>query len=175
MQGIIINFTAQEIDKVYALAKARYESNRKAKNPVIKMTEHLSDLPYFGDVVGLLGELAVAKHFNLESSTKFLYNQAEFTRIKHSVNDVGGFEVRASHYRTGCLVIHPKDLERNYQTPFIFVSVDLNRRRARIVGWITPEEAELKGEWREYFTRDLYVKQEFLKNLKDLKKYRTPA
>jgi hypothetical protein len=168
LKGTYINFTEAEVNKARAIAKARFESNRKANSPHLKMTEHLSALPYFGDIVGLLGELAVAKHLNLESSTKFLYGQQEFSKIKHTICDVGSLEVRASHYKTGCLIIHPKDLKNKYNTPFVFVSVDLTRNRACIVGWLTPKEAEAVGEWREYFTTDLYVKQELLRPLEKL-------
>lgn len=136
-------FSEEAFKECEEVAKQRYAANRGANNPTIKM--HSSDVPHHADLVGALAEYAVADYFGVCWEGR-LFTQRAFSRIKRSINDVQGLEVRASKWPNPHLVLHDEDLEFNPNTPYILVSVP-GSYCANIIGFTTPEQGCKEQYW----------------------------
>ncbi len=168
-----IYITETEVKKAVDLAKARYNSNRKANNPKIEMYD--SKVPYYGDVIGMLGEIAVAKYLGVDiENHDFVYEQSEFSKIKEDINDVLDYEVRSTHYSTGKLIIKDKDLKANANTPFILSRVEMDLEcgdaKVTLVGWYYAKDA-INPDWEKtVYTTAYYVPNDKLHPLDSLPK-----
>lgn len=87
-------------------------------------------------IEGCAGELALAKHLNR-------YWNGAFGDL--DVADVGQrWQVRATHYATGHLLLHEPD---NNDHPFVLAIVNLPY--VRLAGWILARDGKQKHFWKE--------------------------
>jgi len=94
------------------------------------------------EVMGAIGEAAFAKaHGVWWSGTP---GQLE------TEGDVGGHEVRTTHHKNGCLVMHDSDIKEKPDKQFYLVIVDRDEFPSiRIVGWVYGKEAGRQEYWNE--------------------------
>lgn len=98
--------------------------------------------PPDASLTGYLAELAVAQYLDVP------WDPPIGTTDKHS-GDVGGFQVRATKYRTGCLVVRPQDPPGH-----VYILVTGEPPDLAIVGWATGWEARRLGKWEARNGRD---------------------
>lgn len=161
--------TKKDLETINLLAHARFYSNRKAANPSIAM--HESSCPYYSDIIGLCGEWAVAIILGIDpSSVQYVYEQDEFTKVKHTINDIEHVEVRATHYRSGHLIIKDKDIKEKPNTPFILCIVTLkeNSCQVEIKGWQTAINCAKPEFSKTYYTTAYHAPQHFLQSMDSL-------
>jgi hypothetical protein len=105
------------------------------------------------DIIGAIGELALAKHLNV-------YWAGSVGNWK--ARDVAGFQVRASDLYSPSLILHDEDKDTD-----IFVCVGIDGTMATILGAIQGLEGKLPKWWRSdldrpaYFVRQLRAFEEF--------------
>jgi len=145
-------FSAKDVEQLSKLAKQRYDSNRKAKNPNNIMSnsqEYDSDLVsnhLKNELCGLIAEFTTAKLFNLEFKNGFI-PQTEFRKIKNNIKDVGEFEIRSSFHKTPALILHKKDIKKGEDTKFILAKVNFDEHTCELMGWITVAEGTQDKFW----------------------------
>jgi hypothetical protein len=167
----VIEFSTSEFESILDVAKGRWANNRASNNPVGRSPVD-GTLPYKDDIVGAIGEFAVAKYLGI-TDNKFVYDQEEFREVKNKINDIGKYEVRSTDYHSGGLAIYPKDVNKLPDTKYILCIVQFNihtkKAVARLMGYITPREAaqDVKS-LKSYFKFGYLVSQKDLKPLKSL-------
>jgi hypothetical protein len=161
-----------EISLVRKYARERYRSNRKAKNPTQKMIESPCD--YHSDIIGLIGEFAVAKYFDIPlDEIQWVYDQDEFSHNKHNIFDIAQCEVRSTpHDVTGRLNCKHSDLRHKTNTPFILVRVTYNPINfiaiGNVIGWAYPTEVVTPENEKTYHTTSYYLPNHLLNPLETL-------
>jgi hypothetical protein len=86
--------------------------------------------------VGMLGEFAVAKHFNIPPDTS--------ANGDYRNKDVGGiYQVRTTEFHSGKLIIHNADADCDV---FILV-IKMSDNRYRLAGWLYGKEAKQNKYW----------------------------
>ena len=93
------------------------------------------------DVVGAIGEYAVAKFLNV------YWNPAVEINLTDLPGDVGIYQVRTTGWPQGCLLMHPTDKD---EAPFILAVVE--RNTVTLKGWLYGYEGKTLGELKEYDT-----------------------
>lgn len=96
------------------------------------------------DIVGAIGETAVAKRLN-----RFHWGLGVFRG-----DDVGGHQVRCTRTRDGYLILHPEDLEKRPDVPFICVRMAGSTtagERLQIQGWAYPRDVARQEFWGDVF------------------------
>jgi hypothetical protein len=103
------------------------------------------------DVVGAIGEYALAKFLNV------YWNPAIDTNLNDLPGDVGMYQVRSTGWPNGCLLMHPSD---NDQAPFILAVVEGNT--VTLKGWLYGYEGKAVGEIKDPKTNTYWVSQDNL-------------
>jgi len=107
-------------------------------------------------VLGALGEMAVAKHYDLFWSGAL---------GDYKAHDVGGAQVRTTAKPDGCLIVHARDADSD---PFIFVVQD--KWNFWLRGWILGKDAKQLRFWRTQGVRTpaFFVPQDALLPIEEL-------
>ncbi len=173
---VILKLNKEELEEIKKYANARTESNRNAGNHINKIFMNSKGKDHsHSEIVGLCGEYAVAKYFNI-SVPNFVYDQKFFSENKQNIKDVGNYEVKTTHYRTGRLIIQTKQMtEENLLTKYLFCIVNLNptydEATVKIVGWSNPMMMSEYGELLESDKNTAwYMEQQFLYPISNIKK-----
>lgn len=86
------------------------------------------------DVLGCIGEMAVAKYFNKYWSGAVGNYQAA---------DVDRYQVRSTMYRAGRLILHRED------DPCIFILVIITHNLCKLAGWIHADDGRDEKYWKD--------------------------
>lgn len=92
-------------------------------------------------VVGAIAEYAVAKFLNV------YWNPAVDINFQELIGDVQNYQVRATTWPQGCLLLHPKDKD---EAPFILAVIESNI--VTLKGWLYGYEGKAIGEIKEFGT-----------------------
>lgn len=129
---MIVSLSESEIQLAYMVAGQRRGQNAR-----------LGRTPRYGagvedwkiDIIGCLGELAVAKATN-----KFWSGSLGNLKAK----DVGGIQVRATDYPQGRLILHPADADDDR-----FVLVRIAGTECDLRGWVFGKDGKQQKYWVE--------------------------
>lgn len=107
------------------------------------------------DIIGAVGEAIVAKHLD-----KFWVGRGEFRG-----GDVGNYQVRATTYDTGHLLLNKKDYP---DVPYILVTVSSGVGKIR--GWLFGREGQKPEYWQDKSGRGCayYIPQSRLRPISEL-------
>jgi hypothetical protein len=94
-------------------------------------------------VEGARGEIAFARMLGVD----VLADWVDFVNcdLASTTGDVAGWEIRATAYRTGCLIIRPRDKP---EPRYALLTTDGRRLAYRAAGWITGGDARRPEWWR---------------------------
>lgn len=128
---IEIHLTREEEEKAVAMVKERRQISRDIG---LKQSAMMRDDLRI-DIIGGLGEMAVAKFLGCEVTTAVYTAQG-----KSDAKDVGPVEVRSSELPTSSLIIRPKDFD---ETPYILVRTH-KRPCYHLMGWLLGKDGKQK-------------------------------
>jgi len=137
-EKVVINFTVDDYMIAIDLAKKRISHNKK--NKVRDSIGGSNEITHFK---GIMGDIAVGKYLKLPINTKVCSKDGESNR-KLIGADVGNYEVRASPYSQ--IAIYPWDHD---DSPYIKVTLNLNKFEATIDGWLLGSEGKARGRWAQ--------------------------
>ena len=153
-----IEFSRNEIYMAKALAQVRIDDAIKSGNPPRWGTAWGDSGSRRRNLVGVLGELAVARSLNIYFSGGFCGSA-----------DVGEFEVRATERENGRLILHPSDKDHSV---FVLVTgVNLDKFTANVRGWILAADGKKPEFWDDPTFRNkpaFFIEPKLLQPMKDL-------
>lgn len=110
------------------------------------------------DIIGAIGEYAVAKALNMH------WEPASDKKLKSLPGDVGRFQVRSTKYSTGKLIVHDGDAD-----DAVFILAIVNEPDVTLMGWMYGDEARAIGTARQnYQQREWWVPQDRLRPIGEL-------
>ncbi len=127
-----IFLTQEEVDLCDEIARKRFLSSRKQGYGKFNYATS-TPITIGREEEGVLGELAVARLHGMD-------DWVPEWRAADRRPDVAGFQVRATRYETGCLIL--RELDRGKEgEPFILAIVRKPKRQVRLAGVIMGGEA----------------------------------
>lgn len=143
-RAVIVRFTKDEMLHGAMVGCTRQIDNAYSSINNAYAARHSFD----ANVLGALGEMAVAKHFGL-------YWSGNLGNFK--AKDVGGAQVRATDTPDGCLIVHPPPTSGRKgdkpDDPFIFVRLEWDGPTFWLCGWMTGRDCQRLEYWREQGVR----------------------
>lgn len=161
---ITVQLTLQERIEALNVARQRQNVNRGSGRGDAKVLKNGLEV----DVQGAIGEIAIAKHFNLVWDGKIKSNE-EWLEWRKSGHDVSGLEVRFTKHRKGNLILQKKDKDDGM---FVLIT-QIEPGRYEIVGWCFGLEGKQSHYWKDvgYGRPCFYVPREKLRKLEELKQF----
>jgi hypothetical protein len=135
-----VKLTKNDLRYAESVALNRNQSQRDGQRADGKVLDDSLGI----DIQGAEAELAVAKAFKLPWDGSFLDLDRWFD-WREKGHDVSGLEVRSTHHKKGCLILHPKDRD---DAPFILVLTH-ERPIFTLVGWNFGRAGKLPEYWRD--------------------------
>jgi hypothetical protein len=173
-----INLNKEDMSVIVEAANKRTAANKNAgnhNNPDHKFMVAKDKDHFHSEVVGLTGEIAVAKWLGVEIPT-LVFDQKYFKENKHKIKDVGQYEVKSTEYATGKLILQEKHVndEKNLHTKYILCTVklqdDLEGAIVIIRGWATPFDMTARGSLVEsQYNESWRMSQELLNSMNTLR------
>jgi hypothetical protein len=157
MQYVIVTLAHYEVRQAVEVAARRQLSmwNRQQR-PLHGVETRGNNWQY--QIVGAIGELAVAKFFGSYWETPTLDD------VDRLPADAGAYEVRATEHDPAHLYVHDYDTD---DRPFVLAVV--KRNRIKLAGWAWKADVETCGQWEKSPTHPTWrLHQDRLRPISDL-------